>query len=1034
MRALLKSLIVIALAGLACAQAPSANTVISDTVTSASGPNPSGTIEISWTRYENNATPRQVIYPGSIVLRVTAGVVNVSLFPNSVALPAGGCYVVNYALSGINQLRYWFVPVSPTPLLISQVESTLPCTPSTGITITPGQITDAGASAGQVLTFNGTYWAPANGGGSGGGTPGGTNGQIQYNNLGSFGGFNISGDCTLARPTLTCTSTNGKPFVTSAWVDTTNASNISSGILGQLVGGTGASLTFMQGSVIFAGSGGPFSQDNSNLFWDSVNHRLGIGTTTPTVPLTVTGTGSQQTLMALQSAPGNQTNFVINDGSGVNAWVFSATTSGQFAIFNTLGNSDPLTIDGGAPSALRLFSTGDFGIGNLPTDCGYRLCLEKSGASGTAFLSDLTLSTGTTLVTVQAGAGQGSNDIIQYRSNTGEINGGVDVDGESFVSNPTSGNKVTAMGTSGLFLAATNYLAFCSGASIDSCSPDVFLDRASAGVAEIDNGTPGAYRDLIVRNLTISGGVCMGCPGGGTVTNTAGPLTLNSVMIGNGGADSKVLGSLGTSGYVLTSNGASLPPTWQPSTGGGSTTPYTICPSGCTTATFPGGTPILASTHGQGINATAFALDFAGHEIYPQALGLVNDGSGNLTFNYSATPSKIIIFQPGASGGGGGPGLVSWSASGSSVGTSAAANFTVGSGLLLAGSFPGSVATFQFSPDTTVLQTRANLQSGTAPNVIVSSSASSTTYTATAGSTLGAYASNQSFRWTVDVSNTCTSGCSLNISGLGAKTVSDAYGNALVAGELGGGSTYTVTYNGTKFLCSECRNLFTSAFQGLVPLSGGGTSNFLRADGTWAVPPSSGGGITQLTGNVTAGPGSGSVVATIPSNTVTLAMMANLTANSFIGNNTGSSVTPIAMSQAQATALLNQFSSSLQGLVPGSGGGASNFLRADGTWAAPAGTGTVTVASGTASLSTSSIGSGTCVTTTITASGVASTDSIIWNPNASIKAVTGYTPSTGGGLSIAAYPTSGNVLFDVCNWTGSSITPGSVVLNWRITR
>ncbi len=37
-------------------------------------------------------------------------------------------------------------------------------------------------------------------------------------------------------------------------------------------------------------------------------------------------------------------------------------------------------------------------------------------------------------------------------------------------------------------------------------------------------------------------------------------------------------------------------------------------------------------------------------------------------------------------------------------------------------------------------------------------------------------------------------------------------------------------------------NLFTSSLQGLTPLSGGGTSNFLRADGTWAIPPSGGGG------------------------------------------------------------------------------------------------------------------------------------------------------------------------------------------------
>src|SRR5262252_4327583 len=39
----------------------------------------------------------------------------------------------------------------------------------------------------------------------------------------------------------------------------------------------------------------------------------------------------------------------------------------------------------------------------------------------------------------------------------------------------------------------------------------------------------------------------------------------------------------------------------------------------------------------------------------------------------------------------------------------------------------------------------------------------------------------------------------------------------------------------------------------------------------------------------------------------------------------------------QVTAALNLFTSTLQGLAASSGGGTTNFLRADGTWAAPAG-------------------------------------------------------------------------------------------------
>lgn len=52
-------------------------------------------------------------------------------------------------------------------------------------------------------------------------------------------------------------------------------------------GGTGTAATFTAGSVVFAGASGVYSQDNSNLFWDDTNNRLGVGTTSPDASLTV---------------------------------------------------------------------------------------------------------------------------------------------------------------------------------------------------------------------------------------------------------------------------------------------------------------------------------------------------------------------------------------------------------------------------------------------------------------------------------------------------------------------------------------------------------------------------------------------------------------------------------------------------------------------------------------------------------------------------------------------------------------------------
>jgi len=55
---------------------------------------------------------------------------------------------------------------------------------------------------------------------------------------------------------------------------------------------TGKTLTLTditKGSILFAGTSGLISQDNSNLFWDDTNNYLGIGTASPTAALDVVG-------------------------------------------------------------------------------------------------------------------------------------------------------------------------------------------------------------------------------------------------------------------------------------------------------------------------------------------------------------------------------------------------------------------------------------------------------------------------------------------------------------------------------------------------------------------------------------------------------------------------------------------------------------------------------------------------------------------------------------------------------------------------
>jgi hypothetical protein len=194
-----------------------------------------------------------------------------------------------------------------------------------------------------------------------------------------------------------------------------------------------------------------------------------------------------------------------------------------------------------------------------------------------------------------------------------------------------------------------------------------------------------------------------------------------------------------------------------------------------------------------------------------------------------------------------------------------------------------------------------------------------------------------------------------------------------------------------------------------------------------------------------------------------------LGANTVLGSVAGG--TPIALSQAQLTAMLNLATTSLQGAVPAWPNDATKFFNGVGGYTVPPGTyslptatasvlggvkpdgttitnsaGSISVtygagfsaqviASGAKALATGSISSATCTTAqTDTATGVLTTDAIAASFNGDPTAVTGYVPLTSGMLTIIVYPTANVVNFKVCNNTAGTITPGAITINWRVVR
>jgi len=102
----------------------------------------------------------------------------------------------------------------------------------------------------------------------------------------------------------------------------------------------------------------------------------------------------------------------------------------------------------------------------------------------------------------------------------------------------------------------------------------------------------------------------------------------------------------------------------------------------------------------------------------------------------------------------------------------------------------------------------------------------------------------------------------------------------------------------------------------------------------------------------------------------------------------------------------------------------------------PSSTLTITIAPANASaLGTTAIASGACAAlVTAAATNVLATDIVSWSFAGDPSGVTGYGAGTGGGLTVTAFATAGNVNFRVCNLTAASITPGAISVRWAVYR
>jgi len=193
------------------------------------------------------------------------------------------------------------------------------------------------------------------------------------------------------------------------------------------------------GSVLFS-NGTTIAQDNSNLFWDDTNNRLGIGTATPAHSLTI------------NSAIPNTTIGFYNQISNVNNrnWAVSSNVIayGDFSISQSNAiNGNPISA---GTQRLYISAAGNVLIGTT-TDAGFRL-----DVNGTARVQGaLTVSTGGADITT------GTATTFIRRSSTLHLGIAIAVDGAAdFRINGTTKFYIGASATNSLEIPHTLRVAF----------------------------------------------------------------------------------------------------------------------------------------------------------------------------------------------------------------------------------------------------------------------------------------------------------------------------------------------------------------------------------------------------------------------------------------------------------------------------------------------------------------------------------------------------------------------------------------------
>ena len=123
------------------------------------------------------------------------------------------------------------------------------------------------------------------------------------------------------------------------------------------------------GSIPFVGAGGLLSQNNTNLFWDATNNRLGIGTAAPATALHVVATTNPLTLFGVQAGTSTTADSLLTITNGLVRKLPMSTFTATGAAITSLNGLTATTqtfVAGTAGTTFNIVSSGSTHTFNIP--------------------------------------------------------------------------------------------------------------------------------------------------------------------------------------------------------------------------------------------------------------------------------------------------------------------------------------------------------------------------------------------------------------------------------------------------------------------------------------------------------------------------------------------------------------------------------------------------------------------------------------------------------------------------------------------